>query len=228
LKYKLPRRDKKCAGFTIVEVIIAILVFALFAGILMYLYSRSSDSFKITTWKQKRTAESEIFWAFLRKHLEEATNELEVEPFVHNPDIMVNIKPCKFHPNPDVASGNILVWNCSKVNFNFVPSPNHTVDHSILKLVRSNNKLELKNGAKAIAKIQDVDSVSLKVTSIKKQPDNQEILIDGPDPDGVGAVIEISLVLTPPEGYLAKNLKIVQNHKFRINVAAISDTAPNY
>ncbi|MGM0600642.1 MAG: PulJ/GspJ family protein [Candidatus Rifleibacteriota bacterium] len=228
MKFKLLRPEKRASGFTIVEVVIAILVFAVFAGILMSLYSGSSDSFKITSWKQKRTAESAIFWAFLRKHLEEATNELEVEQYMQNPDITVNIKPCKFHPNPDAASGNILVWNCSKVNFQFAPSANHTVEHSIFKLVRSNRKIELKDGGKAIAQIHDVDSVALKVTSIKKQADNQEIVIDGPDADAIGAIIEISLVLTPPKGYMAKDLKIVQNHKFRINVAAISDTAPDY
>lgn len=228
MKFKLSLLNKKKNGFTIVEVIIAILVFSMFAGILMYLYNRSSDSFKITSWKQQRTKQSEIFWAFLRKHLEEATNELQVEQFAHNPDISMDPKSLKFHPNPTGANGNILVWNCSKVDFKFAPSPNHTVEHKIFSLVRTERKVELKDGAKKIAELDDVESVSLKVTSIKKLPDNQEVLVNGPDANAVGAVVEISFVLTPPKGYMAQNLKIVQNHKFRINVAAISDTAPSY
>ena len=229
MRLRLYIRGEK-AGFTIVELVIAILVFSIFVGILMYLYSRSNDSFKITFWKQQRTAQSEIFWAHMRKHLEEATNQLVPEQFVDNPDVNINIKPLKFHDDPtSVNDGNIMAWNCSKVNFNFSPSPNHNAVHSIYLLEKKGGTIRLKNSGKEVSKIEDVESIEIKVISIKKDSVNfEEVFSGGPDPDAVASVVEISLTLSPPKGYLAEDLKIVQNHKFRANVGATVDSAPSY
>ncbi|GAB4267057.1 MAG: hypothetical protein Kow0029_01280 [Candidatus Rifleibacteriota bacterium] len=219
---------KKTNGFTIVEVVISILIFSAFTGILMYLYARSNDTFKITVWKQERTAQSEIFWAMMRKHLEEATNEIVVEKFVENPDITYLPKSLKFHPDPNsVDKGNILAWNCSKAEFDFSPSHNHKVTHTTLFLKKDKKNLHL-TADRNLATLKDVDSIEFKVNAVKKAPDNEEFIADGPDPDSVGTILEISLVLSPPEGYMAKDLKIPQSHKFRLNVGAISDTSPDY
>lgn len=210
---------------------VAITVFASFVTILMYLYSRSNDSFKITLWKQQRTAESERFWTHMRKHLEEATNELNIpDPFVANPDVEVNIKPLKFHANPSsVSGGNIMAWNCSKVDFNFIPKPSHSVSHSIYFLEKNGRTVSLKSGGKTISKVEDVDNVEIKVTSIKKLSGTFEEVHDlGPDVDAVASIVEMSMTLTPPQGFMAQDLRITQNHKFRANVGATNDSAPSY
>jgi hypothetical protein len=204
-------------------------VLSAFVLLLMSLYTHSSDSFKITLWKQERAAQSEIFWAYMRKHLEEATNELVVEAAVENPEITINLKPFKFHPNANaVGTGNVAAWNCSTVKFNFVPAPNHTVEHRTCILFKKKNVLELRANGKIVAKLEDISAISFKVTSIKKLTGNEESLEAGFDPDAVGTIIEISLTLSPPENYMAKDLKIAQNHKFRMNVGATSDPSPAY
>lgn len=222
--------ERRSHGFTIVELLVAITVFAAFIMVLMFLYSRSSDSFKITLWKQQRTAESELFWSHMRKHLEEATNELSLsDPFNLNPDIVVTPKPLKFHPDPNTVTGNIMAWNCSKVNFQFSPTINHTVDEKIFFLERNDRTISLKSDGKTISKVQDVDKIEIVLTSINKMPDTfEEFQAPGPNVDAVATVVEISLTLTPPEGYMAQGLRIVQNHKFRANVGAAPDSAPSY
>ncbi|MFZ5951794.1 MAG: PulJ/GspJ family protein [Candidatus Rifleibacteriota bacterium] len=222
--------DKGKKGFTIVELVVAILVFSGFVTVLMYLYSRSNDSFKITLWKQQRTAESEIFWSFMRKHLEEATNELDLaDPFVDNPDVVVTIRPLKFHPTPNsVSDGNIMAWNCSKIDFKFSPSPSHSVDQKNYFLKKNSRVLDLRSSAKSIAKIQDVTEVDIKATSVMKTADFDETFITGPNPDAVGTVVEISITMQPPKGFMAQDLKIVQSHKFRANVGSVNDSNPSY
>ncbi len=222
--------DKGNKGFTIVELVITILVFSGFVTVLMYLYSRSNDSFKITLWKQQRTAESEIFWSFMRKHLEEATNELNLaDPFVENPDVNVKIKPIKFHPTPNsVYNGNIMAWNCSKIDFKFSPKPSHSVVHKNYFLKKNSRVLDLQSSSKSLAKIQDVTEVDIKATSVMKTHDFDETFVTGPNPDAVGTVVEISITMQPPKGYMGENLKIVQSHKFRANVGSETNSSPSY
>lgn len=227
MKYRLP--IKHCSkGFTIVEVVVSIMVFSAFLSVLMYLYSRSNESFKITLWKQQRTAQAEIFWSFMRKHLEEATNELKIDQFSSNPNISFDLRPLKFHPNPtSVANGNILAWNSSKVHFVFVPTPNHKIDQKFFFLCKDKKRLELRSG-RVISKIDDVSSVNFNITSVKKGGGNEEFLDPGADPSSVGTILEISIILSPPDGYMAKDLKIPQNHKFRLNVGSMPDPSPAY
>lgn len=218
-------------GFTIVEVIIAVVVLSIFSSIIIYLYIRSNDSFKLTSWKQQRTAQSEIFWTYMRKHLEEATNQLDPEAYVKNPEVTIITKPLKFHPNPaSVEDGNIMAWNCSKVNFDFSSDPPcHTALHAIFLLEKKGRTIRLKSDDKEVCKIEDVENIDIKVSSIEKDTTtNEEYLSDKPNPDAVASVIEISLTLSPPKGYLAEDLKLIQNHKFRANVGAAEDFAPSY
>lgn len=60
------------------EALVAIVILSGFILTLMFMYRRSTETFKITVWKQERTAQAEIFWSFMRKHLEEATNFLDL------------------------------------------------------------------------------------------------------------------------------------------------------
>lgn len=225
----LLQTKEKNAGFTIVEVIIAIMVLAVFFTLLMYLYNRSSDSFKITLWKQKKTAQSTLFWSHMRKQLEQATHELEVDPGgFENPEINVINKPFIFHPDPNSVSADpVMAWNSSMVKFNF-DSLKHTVEHHTVVVKKSGQSLELLVDEKSISRLTDLDSIDFKVTSIKKNDKNEEFLEDGPDPTADGTIIEITVVYKPPEKYMASSQKITQNHKFRLNVGALTDTSPTY
>ncbi len=228
MKFRL--RNKKNAGFTITEIIISIAVLSLLFLVIMYLYGRSSDSFKITLWKQQRTAQSEIFWTHMRKHLEEATNELNLpDPFDANPDINVVPRPLKFNPTAaTLENGIILAWRSSKINFKFEPSPNHSITENTFFLLKKGRTVELKSGSDSISKIEDVEVIDVKATSVLKTSENDETFVNGANPDALGTVIEISITLSPPKGYLAEDLKLPQSHKFRLTVGSAEDSSPSY
>ncbi|MBU1107849.1 MAG: hypothetical protein KKB51_14340 [Candidatus Riflebacteria bacterium] len=227
---KLKLQSKK--AFTIIEIVTSILVMAGFITAVMYLYSRSNSSFKITAWKQERTAQADIFWTYMRKALEEATNRLEFE-FKPGPggvpEMMLNEmpRPFKFHPDPTGApDGNIMTWNVSKTNIDMMTS-NHTSVHNIFALVKSGHRLTLVGGARPIF-IDDVVRIEFKISSVIKTPNNTEETKDGANPAAIGTFLEISLIMAPPDGYIAGDLRVPMNHKFRLNVAPFSDSAPTY
>lgn len=220
-------------GFTIIEVVVSILILSVFLTTLMFLYSRSTDTFKITVWKQERTAQAQLFWTFMRKHLEEATNYLDIsgQAGIPNPVIPEMPRPFKFHPTPDTApDGNILAWNVSKVKFDFAPPFAHNSKHTNYFLVKKDKKLMLNSSdsAKTIASLDDVDTIAFTISSITKNATNEDQIVPNVAPAAIGTLFEVSLTLSPPDGYMAADLKIPQNHKFRINVAPNSDSAPSY
>lgn len=199
----------------------------------MFLYKRSTETFKITLWKQERTAQAEIFWSFMRKHLEEATNylDLALEAGNASPIVPEEPRPVKIHPNPSSApDGNILAWNVSTTKFDFSPPFSHSSDHNVFSLAKKGKKLELRSSKtqKPVATLDDIDAISFIVSSVTKNTSNEESIVTGIDPDAIGTMLEISLTLSPPEGYIAADLKIPYNHKFRINVPPHPDTAPTY
>lgn len=209
------------------------MILAIFIGTLMFLYSRSTDTFKITVWKQERTAQAEIFWTFMRKHLEEATNYLDLssQAGIPNPTIPETPRPFKFHSNPATAGdGNLLAWNVSKAEFDFSPPYAHNSEHIFYFLVKKGKKLMLQgsNSAKVIAALDDVETVSFTVSSIVRNATNEDSIVPGTNPGAVGTLLELSLTLAPPPGYMSGDLKIPQNHKFRINVPPHEDSAPSY
>ncbi len=199
----------------------------------MFLYRRSAETFKITVWKQERTAQAEIFWSHMRKHLEEATNYLDLASQAgnSNPVIPDDPRPFKFHPTPSTAAdGNILAWNVSTTSFEFSPPYAHTSLHVCYFLVKNKKRLELRSSAtaKAIAVIDDVESIAFTVSSVIRNSDNEDTIEAGINAGAIGTMFELSLTLAPPKGYIGSELKIPQNHKFRINVAPHPDSAPSY
>jgi len=230
---KSESRNSSRQGFTIAETLVAIMIFSGFIFTMMSLYRRSTDSFKITVWKQERTAQSEIFWAFMRKHLEEATNYLDLagQAGQANPVIPEDPRPFKFHPNPSAAAdGNIAAWNVSTTKFDFSSSHAHASQHTNYFLVKNKKRLELKSSAtaKPIAALDDVEEISFTISSIVKNATNEDSIIAGIDPNAIGTLVELALTLKPPADYLASDIKMPQNHKFRVNVAPHSDSAPAY
>jgi len=198
-----------------------------FITAVMYLYSRSSDSFKITAWKQERTAQADVFWAYTRKALEEATNKLDFVPGMLNPTLTEEPRPLKFHPDPTVApDGNIIAWHVSKTTIDMMTS-NHTTVHSVFSLAKEKRRIILVGGAKPIF-LDDVVRIEFVVSSVTRTPNNAEEIVAGIAPGAVGTMLEISLTLAPPAGYIAGDLRIPMNHKFRLNVAPFSDSAPTY
>ncbi len=226
------RNNSQC-GFTLVEIIVTILILSGFVLTLMFLYRRSADTFKITVWKQERTAQAEIFWAFIRKHLEEATNYLDLASQAgnSNPVIPDDPRPFKFHPNPSgAADGNILAWNVSTAKFDFSPPYAHNSQHVNYFLVKNDKRLELRSSAtgKPLAVIDDVDSIAFTISSVTRNATNEDTITPGVVAGAIGTMFEVSLTLKPPASYIAADIKIPQNHKFRINVAPHSDSAPSY
>lgn len=224
----MPAENKQRA-FTIIEVVIAMMVLSIFITIIMYLYSRSSDSFKITLWKQERTAQAEIFWAHMRKHLEEATNDLSVAVGTPNPSIIALPCPLKFHPDPNVlANGNIMAWNVSKTNFEFSPPYAHSSISEKFFLTKNGRQVILRSSSKKIAQLDDVDKVRINVASVIKNTTNDEEIVPALVPTAVGCLVELAVTLTPPPSYRMQELIIPQNHKFRLNVPPHADSAPSY
>lgn len=198
-----------------------------FITAVMYLYSRSSDSFKITAWKQERTAQADVFWAYARKALEEATNKLDFVPGMLNPTLTEEPRPLKFHPDPTAApDGNIMAWHVSKTTIDMMTS-NHTTVHNVFALAKEKRRIILVGGAKPIF-LDDVVRIEFVVSSVTRTPNNAEEIVAGIAPGAVGTMLEISLTLAPPAGYIAGDLRIPMNHKFRLNVAPFSDSAPTY
>ncbi len=220
-------------GYTLVEAVVAILILSGFILTLMFLYRRSTETFKITVWKQERTAQAEIFWSFMRKHLEGATNYLDLagQAGNANPVIPESPKPFKFHPTPAGAGdGNILAWNISSAKFDYAPPYAHTSQHTSYFLVKKKKRLELRSsaGSKVLAALDDVDDISFTVSSVVRNVNNEDTIVPGVAPAAMGTLFEVSLTIQPPAGYMAADLKIPHNHKFRINVAPHSDSAPSY
>lgn len=217
-------------GFTLIEVVISVLVLSMFITIIMYLYSRSSDSFKITLWKQERTAQAELFWSYMRKHLEEATNDISFSMGTPNPSLTEILCPFKFHPDPNSApsGSNVLAWNVTKTNFVYSPPYNHSSVSQKFFLSKDKHRLVLRSADRDIASIDDVSRVEFIVVSVVKNPANEEEIVPGFAPGAVGSLFEISITLAPPEKYIASNLRLPQNHKFRLNVAPQPDSSPSY
>ncbi len=224
----MPINNRKI-GFTIVEVVVSIMVLSLFITVVMYLYSRSSDSFRITLWKQQRTAQAELFWARMRKHLEEATSDLTFELGSANPDLTELPRPFKFHPSPDsLAAGNVMAWGVTRVNFSFTPPFTHTRQHSFFSLAKDGRRIILREGGIVRAELDDVVQISFRVSSVMKAADNSEQIFAGSDPAADGTLVEIAVTLSPPANLMAAHQRIPQNHKFRLNIPSQSDTNPVY
>jgi len=191
LKFRLHNKR----AFTIIEIVVSILVFSGFVLAVMFLYRRSSDSFKITAWKQERAAQADLFWAHARKALEEATDRLEFTPGMTNPPLLKQPRPIKIHPTPGAApDGNILAWNVSKTTYDMAAS-NHTSAHAVFSMAKQKRRLIINGGSGRAPVLDDVVAIDFIVSSVMKTPNNTEDITAGINSDAVGTLLEISLTL---------------------------------
>ena len=196
------------------------------------MYRRSTETFKITVWKQERTAQAEIFWAFMRKHLEEATNFLDLTSEVgkDNPVIPFIPRPFKFHRHQTAPPMAIFSPGTFQTQSSPFPAIRTLKPAHQFFLVKRKKRIELVSSASAkpLAAIDDVEDIAFTISSILKDGNKEEITNPGADPNAVGTMFEISLTIKPPQGYIASEIKIPHNHKFRVNVPPHSDSAPSY
>ncbi len=112
-------------GFTVVEIIISALVLSLLISGIMFLFKRSNAAFSITLWKQERTKQAEMFWTHFRKHIEEASDLLEIpdnQLGKPHPEVKKTAsKPILVHMSPNTVQDKqkILAWNVSLLDFDF-------------------------------------------------------------------------------------------------------------
>ena len=226
-------------GFTVVEVMISTLVLSILIGGIMFLFQRSNSAFSITLWKQERTKQAEIFWTHLRKHLEEASDLLEIpndQLGKPHPEVKKKAsKPILVHSSPNtVDNDKILGWNVSHLEFDFESGISHKSQSVSYFLVKDGRKISLTSGRgdKPIAVIDDIQEINFVAKPLVKVEERSYTSLSNSDTvspdDMVGTLLEISLIMTPPEHYVGEGNRIPHNHKFKLNVAFSKTTSINY
>ena len=83
----------RCAGFTLIEIIIASAIFAMFTGGLFSFYRMGSRMFLTGSWKLTRQKEAERFLSILKERVEQSANATSINPAV-TPQITSSV--CNF------------------------------------------------------------------------------------------------------------------------------------
>lgn len=222
-----PTLPGRSAGFTLVEILVTIIVLALFTFGLVSVYRQSMLSYRITTWKQERTRQAELFWNRLRKPIEEASDQLARRDLgAGRWTIDKTSRPLKFNPSP--GDGTFMAWQVD----HFDTATGLVEGPTTWSLSRAGREIRMSGpGLTDHLVLEDVDTVSIKATQIRQRDGTFEEELDltgaGTDPV-VGAVLEISFILTPPESVQNATVRVVQNAKFKLVVEAESTTAPRY
>ena len=226
-------------GFTVVEIMISTLVLSILIGGIMFLFQRSNSAFSITLWKQERTKQAELFWTHLRKHIEEASDLFEIpddQLGKPHPEVKKKeSKPILVHSSPNTESkGKILGWNVSHLEFDFESGINHKSQSVYYFLEKDGRKISLTSSgsSKPIAVIDDIQEINFVAKPLVKLEDRSYTSLSNSDAvspdDMVGTLLEISLIMTPPEHYVGDGNRIPHNHKFKLNVAFSKTTSINY
>lgn len=223
---------------TLVEMVVATLVMAVFVLSVAYLYQWMSHSFRSTSWKQDRTRESEEFWNFLRRNLEEAAN-------IHQEDSGTGdmaIDPRPLHartlpviPEDGSADGDLMAWVRARMN-----PATRTNEYALGCQVRVQKRqvfLKIKTlGMGPIppgetipdrALLNDVSGFIIQLTPIRQDPNTGDYADTGGT--GVGAIVgtqvEISVLFEPGASSGMSHLRLVQNHKFRLAVDHVVESS---
>lgn len=215
----------RCRGFTLIELSIAAFIFGLLMAGIMLVYRYSMDSYRITTWKQERLHEAELFWNFLRKNLEEASDKIDI-----GADLTVDRRPLLYRPlTVPGSNGPVLRWMRSRIGSSGVPE--YRIESQV---VYANAKVfvqalptpsnvappeELTPKPKDM--LSDVRSFSVSVIPIKQDPVRGEYLdSSGSGPHlVVGSLVEISIRFAPPPNSgMPSTIEVTQNHKFKLAV----------
>lgn len=226
-------------GFTVIEVIISTLVLSILIGGIMFLFQRSNSAFSITLWKQERTKQAEVFWTHFRKHIEEASDLLEIpdnQLGKPHPEVKKKeAKPLLVHSSPNLADKEkILGWNVSHLDFDFSNTGAHSSHSEYYFLEKNGKKISLTSSrsSKPIAVLDDIQDINFVTKPLVKLEERSYTSLSDSDSlspdDMVGTLLEISLTMTPPEHSVGEGNRIPHNHKFKLNVAFSKTANVNY
>lgn len=211
-------------GFTMVEMAIGAIIFGLLMVSLLAVYRYSIESYRITTWKQERLQQAELFWNFMRKNLEEASDKIDIAG-----DLTVDPRPLLYRSVIGTgANGPILRWMRSRMGPSGIPD--YRIESQVLfrdgkVLVQSaptpGNVAppdELVPTPKEM--LSDVRVFSITTTPIRLDPVRGQYLDSGGGAHPiVGSLAEISIRFgPPPDSGMPTALEVTQNHKFKLAV----------
>ena len=233
------KREPSVRGFTLIEALVAITIFAFFSQGIYLMYSQSMISYQTTAWKQDVAGQCEVFWNLLRKNLEEASNRItDIQT-----DTTITSTPADLifrnvqKTDAGLKNGNLLSW--VKCRHTLAGGLLHSMG-CLLSLQDRNIKMEVKPLGTSSAPageivnrivLKDVDSFLIKPIPIwLLESDGEEYLSDAAKPNStrIGSLLEISITFTPPLNSPIKGLSITQNNKIRINVGTQSSADPNF
>ncbi len=227
-------------AFTVVELVVVVFVLAVFVITLMYVYQWMTRSYRTTSWKQERTREAEEFWNLLRRNLEEAANIHEEDPST----LDLKVTPCPLHirslpaiPADGGFDGDLMAWVRARMN----PS-SRTSEYKLgcrLWVQKRQVFMSIKSlgmgpvpAGETIpsrAFLTDVVGFITQATPIRQDPNLGEYADTGGTGVGpiVGTQIEVSVLFEPAADAGLGNLRIAQNHKFRVPVDHVVESISN-
>jgi prepilin-type N-terminal cleavage/methylation domain-containing protein len=236
--YKAERRSHTdCRGFTLLEVLIAIGLFVVFAYGTYQLYSGAVTSYQANSWKQGMLGRSEVFWTMIRRHLEEAS-DLKINN-IASMDLTNTGQKLLFRSIPKgftgTRDGNLMSWVKTKHDL----ASGITLYEMACTLSLQGNSLffEVKAtsgtppASDVVAKrkiLDDVETFVVTSTPVWITEEGGEYMAaakKNSTDENLGAVLEVSIVMRPPPNIPIKNLFLSQNSKFKINVPAEERTS---
>jgi len=215
-----------------VEMIIAAFIFGLLMVSMIAVYRYSMDSFRITTWKQERLGQAEVFWNFMRKNLEEASNKIDI-----GGDLTIDERPLLYRSVSGPGSnGPVMRWMRSRMGPSGLPdyriesqiifADGRILAHSVPTPGNVAPPDELVPVPKEM--LSDVRVFSVTATPIQLDPVRGEFLNPGPGGHPVvGSLVEVSLRFGPrPDSGMPVNIEVTQNHKFKLAVNSLALGGP--
>ncbi|MFZ2955491.1 MAG: hypothetical protein WA705_01145 [Candidatus Ozemobacteraceae bacterium] len=226
MKSDFPVIKTRASGFTLVEMAVGAFVLGLLVLVSTMLFRQSVTSFRMTSWKQERLQEVQLFWNYLRKNLEEASDAIDI-----GGDVNISPRPLLHRSVPSTAGaldGPVLRWMRSRMGASGIPE--YRVECQVLLKSRSISlQISPSPGFTPPAEeliplpkrlLTDVTGFVIQTTAIRLDPVRGEYLGSGGAPI-VGSLVEISIRFSPsPDSGLPNQLEITQNHKFKLTVDA--------
>ncbi len=219
------RRSEVASGFTLVEVLVAAFVLGVLGTGMVMLYRHFMQSYRITTWRQERTRQAEMFWNRLRKPLEEASDKLDRQDLATpgNWTITRTSRPLLFNPSPS-ADGTFMAWQID----HFDAATGVVTGPDTWSLTKIGREIRLNGpGVANLLGLEDVETISIRASQVTQRDDTFEEELDGPGRI-VGSILEISILLKPPPSINNPDIRLVQNTKFKLVVESKPTPNPNY
>ncbi len=218
----------KRRGLTLTEILVVCFVLGIFSVGLFSLYRSNTNTFSATLWKQERAKQLEMFWAQLRKGLEEASDRIDLSGEMGSVSPKLNKRtsaPLRYRGNTkSVTTGEILSWNSTKLKLDFEPPFLHETKDISFEVQKKGTKLEMvempdRQSSRVLTTLNDVEDVEFKVSMVVLDDKGEERLSEVGGAEAVGTFIEIFITLAPPpNAFRGEAVKLTQSQKFRLNV----------